>query len=196
MKVNRYTIVIFVFATNNMRLNKALHSEIEKIELLGLERDLLLDNSMLYYTYNATKLEDFIVFDEFDKVQKMSELLDDDYKIVVRFSYLDCASCISNMLSELNAISKDVPQERILLISEYDNKRSFLAFKESHKITFPIYFCDAKVEYDHILKSENMPYICLLNNTMQVDNLLVPIKEIPIHSKRYYNIMIKRYFSN
>lgn len=181
---------------NNNRLNKSLHSETENIKSLSVERDLLLDNSMLCYTYNETKMEDFTIFDEFDKEQKLSDLLDKDYKICFRFSYLHCSSCIANMLKDLSTISKYIPKDRILLIGEYENKRNFLAFKESNRITLPLYFLDTKSDNDNILKSENMPYICLLNNTMRVENLLIPMKEIPIHSKRYYNTIIKRYFNN
>lgn len=175
-------------------MKKKIELAKESIELLGLERDLLLDNSMLQYSYNETKLSDIKIYNNDNESLMLSDLLEDDYKIVFKFSYLHCLSCVSSILDELNIMANEISKDKILVIGEYENKRAFEAFKKGHKIPFSIFYVNN--DCNNILKDENMPYVCLLNKKMEIKHLLIPMKEIPIHSKRYLKIMVRRSMMN
>lgn len=51
-----------------------------------MELNLLLDNSMLQYIYNGLSMANFSVYDEYENLLKLSDLLDENYKVVLKFS--------------------------------------------------------------------------------------------------------------
>ncbi|ADV42754.1 hypothetical protein [Bacteroides helcogenes] len=199
-KISKYlvyiaiVVVIVVSEINYYKLKGILDSNKGVIEMVGMERDLLFDNIMLHYTYNETKLFDVEVVNEDDSQQKLSELFNDDYKLVFRFSYLHCSSCISSIFEELIKLSNDIPKDRFLIIGSYENKRAFLSFKKNHKISYPMYFVKEGTDKNKILEAENMPYFCLLNHDLVVQDLFIPLKEIPLYLKRYLKVIERKYF--
>lgn len=187
--------LVCIFMWNeNEKVKEKIAQVTDTIELLGLERDLLLDNSMLCYSYNGKFIADFSVYSiEGDKIM-FSELLGEEYKLMIKFSYLHCSSCINTIFDELSKMVEKIPKERVVIIGEYENKRTFEAFSKNKSIPYPIYWVDSREIRDDILKEENMPYSCLINKSMKVENILIPIKELPDHSARYYRIMFERFF--
>lgn len=202
-RVNNWLLLILIIfivtfsCLYNYQLKKKIVLAKEKMELLGLERDLLLDNSMLQYSYNEASMKNIKIYSDTDEELMLTDLLEDDYKIVFKFSYLHCLSCVSSILNELDNMSKEIPKEKILILGEYENKRAFEAFKEGHKISLPIYYVNTNNDVgNNVLKKENMPYVCLLNKDLRIRHLLIPMKEIPIHIERYLKIMLKRYMND
>lgn len=177
---------------NQKNVRAKLDEAAEKVETLSLERALLLDNSMLCYTYNGVQLPDFLLYDEHNNAFRLSQLLTNKYKLIVRFSYLHCSSCVDDLFRNLDKMIDKFPIDDVLIIAEYSNLRAFLAFKKSFSLPYPIYWV-AEGEAD-ILKDENMPYVCIMNEERIIRNIMIPMKEVPSHSDRYYNIMLDRYF--
>lgn len=175
----------------NVRTN--LDEAAEEINKLALERALLLDNSILCYTYNGTQLPDLKLYGERGESYKLSELLTAEYKLVVRFSYLHCSSCINDLFHGLSEMINKYSVDDVLLIGEYSNQRAFLAFKNNFSLPYSVYWIPEGEE--DVLRSENMPYACIMNEERIIQNLMIPMKEVPMHSERYYKIMYSRYFN-
>lgn len=57
-----------------------------------------------------------------------------------------------------------------------------------------IYNLSSITKIKDVLKEENIPYCCLINNDMILKNLMIPMKEIPVYSRRYYEIVLNRFF--
>lgn len=162
-------------------------------ELLNMELNLLLDNSMLQYIYNGLSMANFSVYDEYDNLLKLSDLLDENYKVVLKFSQYHCTSCVDYMLKEVDYITEKSPKDRIIIIGAYENKRIFRTLKKKYDINIPFYFLKIENDSDIILADENVPYICMLNSQMVIKDLLIPIKELPSHIQKYYSIILQKY---
>lgn len=186
-------VCVFMWSENE-KVKEKINRVADTIDLLGLERDLLLDNSLLCYAYNGKCITDFSMYNiDGDKIM-FSELLDDEYKLMIKFLYLHCSSCINTIFDGLNKMVEKFPKERVIIIGEYENKRTFEAFRKNRSIPYSIYWVNSSEIQDDILKEENMPYSCLINESMKIENILIPIKELPDHSARYYGIMFERFF--
>lgn len=177
---------------NQKNVRAKLDEAAKGVEILAMERALLLDNSMLCYKYNGLQLPDLMLYDEEGNTYHLSELLTDKYKLIVRFSYLHCSSCINDLFQNLKTMIDRFPADDVLIIGEYANLRAFLAFKNSFSLPYSIYWIAEGEE--EILREENLPYACIMNKERIIHNLMVPMKEIPKHSTSYYNIMYSRYF--
>lgn len=177
---------------NQKKVQEKLNIAAKEIETLALERALLLDNCMLCYTYNGVKLPDLVLYDEHSNAFRLSELLTSKYKLIIRVSYLHCSSCVDDLFQNLNAMINKFRTDDVLIIAEYSNLRAFLAFKNNFSLPYPLYWVAEGEEC--VLSEENMPYACLMNEERVIRNIMIPIKEFPSHSDRYYNIMWNRYF--
>ena len=47
-----------------------------------------------------------------------------------------------------------------------------------------------------ILKEENTPFIFVMDERLYMDDLFIPIKELPNYSDLYFHIMKTKYFRN
>ncbi|MBW9278953.1 hypothetical protein [Bacteroides fragilis] len=182
-----------LFQKNN-HLRKLVSTKENQIGSLAMDKDLLLNNMQMQYANNGYQLNDFLLTNITGSTLKLSNLLDDHYKIIFRFSYLHCSSCVEFELKNIIEIAERIPKDRIIIIAEYDNKRGFSAFTKAHNITLPIYFLSENTHADNILQDENIPYVCLMDKKMKIEHLFIPIKEVPIYSERYYHHIIQRYF--
>ena len=182
-----------LFQKNN-HLRKLVSTKENQIGSLAMDKDLLLNNMQMQYANNGYQLNDFLLTNITGSTLKLSNLLDDHYKIIFRFSYLHCSSCVEFELKNIIEIAERMPKDRIIIIAEYDNKRGFSAFTKAHNTTLPIYFLSENTHADNILQDENIPYVCLMDKKMKIEHLFIPIKEVPIYSERYYHHIIQRYF--
>lgn len=146
---------------------------------------------MLYYTYNDKKIPNLLLYTIDGDSLHLSELLNDDYKLLIRFSQLNCSSCIDDIFEGLRQVVNKFPSNKVILIGTYDNQRVFQAFIKNYSLPYSIYYSRNS---EDVLKEENIPYCCLINNDMILKNLMIPMKEIPVYSRRYYEIVLNRFF--
>lgn len=92
-KLKNYNLIIFcslslclLYYTNrtNVDIRKKLKNASTTIETLSLERALLLDNIMLHYTYNDKKIPNLLLYTIDGDSLHLSELLNDDYKLLYK----------------------------------------------------------------------------------------------------------------
>lgn len=198
-KLKNYNLIIFcslslclLYYTNrtNVDIRKKLKNASTTIETLSLERALLLDNIMLHYTYNDKKIPNLLLYTIDGDSLHLSELLNDDYKLLIRFSQLNCSSCIDDIFEGLRQVVNKFPSNKVILIGTYDNQRVFQAFIKNYSLQYSIYYSRNS---EDVLKEENIPYCCLINNDRILKNLMIPMKEIPAYSRRYYEIVLNRF---
>lgn len=196
-----YILLLFLLSVDmaliikNFRLKQEITKIIEGISDSAIYYDLLRGNMSMYYSYNETPLADFIVKDRNKNEFKLSQLLDKEYKLIYKYSNTNCFSCIEIELQRIEEVAKRISKERILILAEYSNMREFTAFIEERKLDLPIYYIKKEDFKSLVLEKENVPFVCLLNKDLKISHLFIPIKEIPGHSKRYYSIIYKKFFS-
>ena len=122
------------------RCVKDIETKTDEIRLLGLENSLLLEYSKLQYVYNEKYIYDTKLHDGMGNERNLSSLLDDEYKLLVKFSQYHCKSCVEHLLNEL----KIVPKDKVLIIGAFENKRTYLSFMKGLNTEFKTYFLNVK----------------------------------------------------
>ena len=74
-----------LFQKNN-HLRKLVSTKENQIGSLAMDKDLLLNNMQMQYANNGYQLNDFLLTNITGSTLKLSNLLDDHYKIIFRFS--------------------------------------------------------------------------------------------------------------
>lgn len=192
-------VICILVSTNFFFLHKKKLAQTTLIQLAEQEGrksmiiDLLTGNMKMHYTYNERHLSDFDVVTPEKQRIKLSSLLDDEYKVVFKYSSTNCSSCINSELEHIIKLSRHVPKNRIIVLGEFTNRRQFLASMKGHSIDFPVYQLETKA-FGDLLEKENVPFFFLINKELQVQDLFIPMKELPDFTDLYYQAILKKYF--
>ena len=147
---------------------------------------LLLGNMQMHYTYSECQLPDIILIDKLKNEITLSSIIADKRKLVLKFSPQNCYPCIEFSMSCL---------ERLLIIISDANYREYQAISNSLQSDIPIYL-SKDTTLSTILKEENTPFIFVMDERLYMDDLFIPIKELPNYSDLYFHIMKTKYFRN
>ena len=175
-------------------LRHALNESVEQVQRSEWQKDLLVDNLMLLSKYENASLENFCLEKDGQKLY-LRALVDNQPTLLISFSDLHCSSCIHSLFNVINQYVSEIPEKRVIIIGRFQNKRSFSAFQTNQNIEYPVCFVQEKDSNLSLLSEENLPFICLVDSSLKVQNLHIPIKEIPKHTKRYMNMIIRRFFT-
>ncbi len=158
---------------------------------------LLLGNIQMHYTYSECQLPDIILIDKLKNEITLSSIIADKRKLALKFSPQNCYSCIEFAMSCLEelALSKPNIKERLLIIISDASYREYQAISNSLQSDIPIYLSNDSA-FSTILKEENIPFIFVMNERLCMDDLFIPIKEMPNYSDLYFHIIETKYFRN
>jgi len=181
-------IISVFFVTLIVNINK-LESEIKKCKHSNdkseLENTLLFNTMTLCYEIEGRTIPDMVLKNKENKEAKLSELLNThEYKLVLFFSFFNCESCVTHAMHQIDKISKDLDNDKVIIIAQFENKRQFMSYLNAKKINnLSVFYYD---KTDSTFDIEQ-PFICLINKNMKTENFFIPIKEIPELSSAYLN---------
>ncbi len=164
----------------------------ENLAFYNAYYDVVKGNIFMHYTYNDCQLADFVVLDINNNKKKFSDLLGDDYKLLFKYSHCNCSSCVDAELENVIKASKLIGGDRVLIIAEYSNLRELTVYLKERQVNIPVYLIDEGGP--DLLQKENMPFVGVIKNTLELKQLFIPIKEISDYSGKYYDIIFSRYF--
>ena len=179
-----------------LNLNNLVISENTKILLEGQkdqEKDLLLGNIELSYTYSNLTISDFPLIDLNGNKMSISNLLGKEKTLLFNFSIQNCSSCIEFGIEYLKRIMNIIPSDRIVVLVKGGNKRELKALAKAHDINVPLYNI-ADDALHGILEKENVPFFFISDKRLVMEEVFIPIKEIPEHSEIYFRIISMKYF--
>lgn len=165
-------VITIIFVVSIYFLVKELNIKELKCEELSIENTLLQETFLQQCIHNGDSLGNLQLSNEKGNFQ-LIELLDDDYKLIFRFSELQCSSCIDFIFDELKLLSPQFPCNKLIIIGAFRNKRTYLKFKEKKNLIYPIYYEDIHLVEDG--KNES-PSLFLLNKEQKIKSLFYPIK--------------------
>lgn len=141
---------------------------------------LLLGNMQMHYTYSECQLPDIILIDKLKNEITLSSIIADKRKLVLKFSPQNCYPCIEFSMSCLEKFALSIPniKERLLIIISDANYREYQAISNSLQSDIPIYL-SKDTTLSTILKEENTPFIFVMDERLYMDDLFIPIKELP-----------------
>jgi len=120
----------------------------------------------------------------------LSKLLDNEYKIVFRYSEFTCMDCIRKEMGNMKALSEKIGKNNILVLASFDNQRDFYINKRVNNIDLPIYNIPLK-SLDNTIENFNIPYIFILDKDCSVSNIFLPYRDMPHLTEEYFKDIIK-----
>ena len=185
------------FYINQTSYKKDINKSSEFIDSLQLELTMLQGNIKLHYKYDEKELKDFKLIDNKEDTLFLSELLCNQEKFVYKFSLLNCVSCINHELSMIKRFKNLINEENAIIIIDSCSIRDLVLFKKYNLIgesSIPIYrMATTRNDMNQILKEEKTPFVLFMNNSLQVKDLFIPIKEYPHYSEEYHKEMFYKY---
>ncbi|MBO9152195.1 hypothetical protein ACFOTA_08255 [Chitinophaga sp. GCM10012297] len=123
---------------------------------------------------------------------KLEQLVSRGPKLIVRNTETGCGACIENELKKIKKFADIIGDSNIIVITTHSNLRKLSVFKQTNKVTFPIFIAaDLGVPFE---KESDKPFIFLLASDMRVHNFFIPEVTEPELSQAYYSSIYKRYF--
>lgn len=133
------------------------------------------------YTGNPLK-SDLTITDFNSSEYSLKNIVQFHNKLVFRYSYISCNVCIDTIMKIVNEYSKYVGNDKIIILSQYANKRDYKNFVRINNVKQPIYHLqDSLCRADEL----GLPYFFVINDNMVTNNFFLPRKEYPQMIKTY-----------
>lgn len=187
-------ICLVMITLNAICLNWAIQQERMKELAVTTASDrkqilsLLLGNMQMHYTYSECQLPDIRLIDKLKNEITLASNVADKRKLVLTFSPQNCYPCIEFSMSCLEKFALSIPKikERLLIIIGDDNYREYQAISNSLQSDISIYL-SKDTTLSTILKKEDVPFIFVMDERLYMDDLFIPIKELPNYSDLYFH---------
>lgn len=142
-----------------------------RLKMSFLNENQQLDSGLLVKNENGEKL-------------KLSELVKDGKKLVLRLSNTHCSACLFDLCPYVAKFLKAVGKEHVLYLADYENDRVLRLMKSNYKISNEVYSIK---QLNLPIEASNVPFLFILDDRMKVELLFAPIKEIPELTQDYFN---------
>lgn len=203
MKMRDYVLLLIVIVSNFCWFNKyntdkkvidALMKSVEVSFLQNTELRIHKENRLYELEYNGEFLSDSLLLTDINGSKVRLRDIINENKLILRYSELNCQTCVDEQIKNLNIYADSIGIDRILLFTNYETEVYMRRFKKLNKINFSIY--NMKIEANKILKDIGLPYMFILspNKKMRIQYMYIPQKEIPILTSSYLSMMKDKFF--
>jgi hypothetical protein len=129
--------------------------------------------------------------DEQRNASSLRHIIGRSSKVLFHFSDLSCSACIDSELPLLKQLREEVGDEKVLIVTSYDSRRSFEVFKQTSGIYHGIYnLRGARIGLP--TEEIHLPCLLLVDSSLVVRFAFIPLKESPQLSNIFYEIAKKR----
>lgn len=172
----------------------ALMKSVEVSFLQNTELRMHKENRLYELEYNGDFLSDSLFLTDVNGLKVRLRDIINENKLILRYSELNCQTCIDEQIKNLNIYADSIGVDRILLFTNYETDVYMRRFKKLNKIKFAIY--NMKADANKLLKDIGLPYMFVLspNKKMRVQYMYIPQKEIPILTSSYLNMVKGKFF--
>ena len=180
-------LVLIIFVISSCLMNEVRIKERECNSLM-YENTLLVETILRQYE-TCGRMENLKLFDG-ERYFHLSEMLDEEYELIVWFSELQCSVCVDFVLEKLKGLYDETLNGKVVVIGSFRDKRSYKEFIKDKQMPFHI-LGEMENLRDMTFK-EDIPSMFLLNKKMEKKNLFYPVKEIPYLMEQYIKIINKQ----
>lgn len=185
-----YTISIE--RNENWRYKLLLQTSNDSIKLFETQNDDLLQSISLMFDYQYGSIDKNIFFlDENNNKISIKQVIRERPMLVFKYSTLSCNVCINEQISLLKKTSKEIGSENILILADYNSPRDLSRFLRMNQIDFRV-LNQGGIELTTIDK--RMPYYFILDVSLSLKNLYIPIQGDTSLTQHYFNKISERYF--
>ena len=112
-------------------------------------------------------------------------------KLILRYSELNCHSCVDSQIVKLNEFSKKLEKGNILILAHYKNERDLYLFRKKNPTDLKFINIGS---LDIAVEKANTPYYFIIDNDFTAKSVFVPAKELPEQTERYFDVVKRKYF--
>jgi len=107
--------------------------------------------------------------------------------LVIRYSSLNCNSCVDTLMHYARIFADSVPDGRICVFADYENDRDFHLLSRLNKSKVSILQVKDRLLS---LDDKGVPYMFVVNQDKSVSHLFIPHKEYPNLIRWYYSVVV------
>lgn len=194
-------ILIMFNIISVLKINKSkndLSKTVEKLKesnemLISLSKILRIRDSLAFIIEDLRLNENTIVTTLNNDSIHFYQILDENPKLVFRFTEESCPPCVEMEIERLKKIGETIGKENVVVLTSYRNLRYLKLLKQQNNIDFSIYnINDTHLNFPTVL--ENIPFLFIINSKLEAELVFIPEKTIPELSLQYYKIVKKRFF--
>lgn len=154
----------------------------------------LLQNNILAYETSGKKINSLVKIESETEELFLNALMKRRRKsiLILRYSDLNCHSCIDNQISIMKDMSKLIGRENILILATYKYERDFYLFKKMSKLNGIMIYNTKNI--DMPLDNYGKPYVFVLDLNMVISSIFIPHNDYDELTKSYYKYLISNYF--
>lgn len=189
---------LLFFSLGQHRKEKLLKQrcKTKEIELLmlNIERHKIKNNLYKTFMLSGVSLGNLTIYDKHLVPQNIIDVLKNKPKLILFFSEYNCEKCYEFELKNLSE-EKELKKEDILVIAEFQNKRTYLAHLEQFKdFSLPIFTIEnGNKALDPLLKMD-APVYFVYDQSLMANCVFFPDRDLHIFTMIYFDVVIKRYF--
>jgi len=153
------------------------------IDLFGISESqfqIIKSNSNLDISKKVRKIENISLFNS----ETLNQVLDSNYKLIVKFSSLECSYCIDQVLNYADKNIEKIGKENIIFLGYFHDEISYINFSKTHNLKYKLY----RLKKNHLSETLDVlesPYILLLNDALNLKKALVPNKSKPKRTEKF-----------
>jgi hypothetical protein len=123
----------------------------------------------------------------------LKSLLSDRLTLIFRYNENDCSACVEEALKPLMEFSTKMGIRNILIITSSHNVRTMNIFIRQHAPGIHVFNSNEDINLP--VEKWDTPYFFLIDNSLRVKLVFIPVKEIQNYTWEYLNIIYQRYFN-
>ena len=195
-------IILATISTYNFILNSILVKKINtyKENLEIYKQASLFDETEMAYLFSQNLLSSGLVLRNISVTNekgikfRLNILFGNNPKFVLRYSEINCMTCVDSSLKYIEKYKKIIGPENIIVLASYKNQQDLAIFKRVSKIEFEI-FNTGENTVGLPIEKENTPFMFITNGTLIAQSVFLPEKTMPELTEMYFMTIISRYFS-
>lgn len=161
----------------------------ERDSLMRINLGIIETKEWMQYESTGLKLSSELMIEDENGIRfKISDLCDNNAKLICYFSDQNCDACLKHVMVYLKDFTHSVGENNLLLLTSFQKKRDVVLLKRNYNIKNKLY----KVTKGSIgipLEHNNTPFIFIVDNDYCVKNLFIPEKKLPQLTENYFYLM-------
>ncbi|MBO9152190.1 hypothetical protein ACFOTA_08230 [Chitinophaga sp. GCM10012297] len=114
----------------------------------------------------------------------LEEFLDDQQKLIFRFSNKDCKPCMDFVFTELKAEFKDSLDYYVRVVTDSDSEREYRIKASSGEWDVPVWNIIGR-NMGLTIEGNGIPFLFVLGKDQSVGKVFIPLKEFPEVTEAY-----------
>lgn len=192
-------IMFFIINVNIVYLNSTnIKNELLKLKEKIIDNDIKIENMEMSTLYRIN-MDGIIlnldceVVDHKKSTKKISDVLNGN-KLILRYSQINCNTCVEEQLKILNTYKDSIGINNILLFADYRNINDLKKFYRINKTGIRVYKLDEQL--NGIIKDIGVPYFFVFEKeSNRIISTYIPQKNYSNITTLYLNSIKMKYFN-